>query len=92
MNQYNMVPGLPRLNQFDPCEACIYDKMCKLPFKSGKSWRAKERLPLVHADVCRSMQEVSLGENRYFLLFVDDFSRMSWVLFFKNNYEVFQYF
>ena len=27
------------------------------------------------------MQTLSLGNNKYFLLFVDDYSRMSWVCF-----------
>lgn len=35
------------------------------------------------------MQEDSLGGNVYFLLFIDDFSIMSWVYFIKNKYKVF---
>lgn len=38
------------------------------------------------------MQVDSLEGTRLFLLFIDDFKRMSWIYFIKNKYEVFAYF
>lgn len=40
----------------------------------------------------RPMSEASLGENKYFFLLVDDFSRWSWVYFLKNKSEALQQF
>ena len=47
---------------------------------------------LVHADVCGPMQTFSLSGSKYFLIFIDDFSRMTWVYFLKEKSEVFDNF
>lgn len=85
LNQKQMVIGLPRVKRFNSCESCTFGKLSRQPFFSGKSWRAKEKLQLVHSDVCGLMQVDSLGGTKYFLLFIDDFSRMSWAYFIKNK-------
>ena len=56
-------------------------KMHKLPFT--KTSRRAAPLELVHADVCDPTQTPSLSDKikTYFLLFVDDYSRMMWVYF-----------
>ena len=38
------------------------------------------------------MQTLSLGESKYFFIFVDDYSRMTWVYFLKEKSEVFECF
>ena len=38
------------------------------------------------------MSVESLGGSRYFLLFTDDFTRMSWIYFLKYKYETFENF
>ena len=35
------------------------------------------------------MRTTSHGGNRYFILFIDDYSRMTWVYFMKEKSEVF---
>lgn len=84
-----MVHALAMVRQFKNCECCIYGKLYRQPFIPGRSWRAKEKLQLVHSDLCGPTQVDSLGGSRYFLLFIDDFSRMRWVYFIKNKHEVF---
>lgn len=74
--QQNMVVGFPEVKKICYCEECVYGKLAKLPFNSSKSWRARHKLQLIHADVCGPMQTESIGGGKYFLLFVDDFSRM----------------
>lgn len=37
------------------------------------------------------MQNLPLNENYYFVVFIDDFSRIIWVYFTKNTYEVFYF-
>ena len=88
----NMVLGLPpiaKLNQV--CEGCIYGKMHRLPFPKT-AWRAQAPLELVHADICGPTRTPSLNDNRYFLLFVDDYTRMMWVYFLKQKSEAFNVF
>lgn len=46
-------------------------------FLIGKSWKASKRFQLIHADFCESMQSMSFGGSRYFLIFDDDYNRMS---------------
>ena len=69
--------------------AAYLEKQNKHPFPVGKSWRASTILQLVHADLCGPMQTESFGGSRYFLLFTDDYSRMSWVYFQQNKSETF---
>ncbi|KAA3481749.1 pleiotropic drug resistance protein 3-like [Gossypium australe] len=59
----------------DVCEVCHLGKQARLPFPSNKAWRASERLQLVHADVCGPMKTLSLNGSKYFILFIDDYSR-----------------
>lgn len=49
-------------------------------------------MELVHADFCGPMLVESLGGIHYFLLFIDDYSRMSWAYFLKYKSEAFENF
>ena len=92
LSQKEMVFGLPKLENLGFCEGCVYGKQSKKPFPVGKVWRASKCLELVHADLCGPMNIESLGGSRYFLLFTDDYSRMSWVYFLENKSEAFERF
>ena len=46
-------------------------------------------MELVHTTVYGPIKPSSLGGNNYFLLFIDDFSRKTWVYFLKQKSEVF---
>jgi len=58
-------------------------KASKLSFSIEASWRTTSKLQLIPMYVCDLMSTLSLNENRYFLLFVDDFIRMSSIFFSK---------
>ena len=88
----SMVFGLPRIDSISLCEGCSYGKQTRKSFPVGKTKRASHRLELIHADLCRPMQTKSLGGSIYFLLFIDDYSRMSWVYFLQHKSETFQKF
>ena len=92
LKQKNMVIGLPFIHMEEKiCEGCIYGKMHRLPFPKT-SWRAKAPLELIHADICGPTKTPSLNDRRYFLLFVDDFTRMMWVYILQNKSEAFSCF
>ena len=48
---------------------------------------AKEHLQLIHSDMCGPLEFLSIYHVVYFLTFIDDFSRKSWVYFLKNKSE-----
>jgi hypothetical protein len=58
----------------------------------GVSYREKTPLELVHTDLCGPMQIKSLGGSYYFLTFIDDYNRKTWVYFLAKKYETFDKF
>jgi hypothetical protein len=71
-----MVRGLPSLDHVEQfCDVCVLMKQRRLPFPQQSSFRAKERLELVHGDLCGPVTPATPGGRRYFLLLVDDLSR-----------------
>ncbi|KAL0302885.1 UNVERIFIED_CONTAM: Retrovirus-related Pol polyprotein from transposon TNT 1-94 [Sesamum radiatum] len=93
LHQKKMMTDLPQIQAVEgACEACLQGKQHKRPFPSGTSWRAKAVLELIHTDVCGPMRTPSHEQNRYFILFIDDYSRMTWVYFMREKSEVFKIF
>ena len=66
-------------------------KNTKKTFPSSKS-KEKEILEIIHSDVCGPMSSSSLSGYAYYVSFIDDFSRKTWVYFMKNKDEVFSKF
>ena len=92
LKKRNMVVGLPSIQNNDRiCEGCIYGKMHRLPFPKT-AWRARAPLELVHSDICGPTRTPSLSNKRYFLLFVDDYTRMMWIYFLDQKSEAFTFF
>ena len=63
----------------------------KKTFPSSES-KAKGILEIIHSDVCGPMSSSSLGGYAYYVSFIDDFSRKTWVYFMKNKDAVFSKF
>lgn len=92
LKEKNMVIGLPSIEPSGKvCEGCVYGKMHKLPFPKT-SWQAKSPLELVHSDICGPMQTPTPGRKRYFILFIDDYTRMMWIYFLNQKSEAFSTF
>ena len=86
-----MVKGLPSFKKGnEKCESFIFGKQHRENFLTS-SWRTNKHLQLVHSDICGPLPTL-LGGCRYFLLFIDDFSRMTWVYFLKQKSEEFEKF
>ncbi|KAG8474286.1 hypothetical protein CXB51_033609 [Gossypium anomalum] len=56
------------------------------------AWKARERLELVHSNICGPMKSPSLNGSKYFVLLFDDLTRFCWVYFIKHKSEVFEAF
>jgi hypothetical protein len=63
----------------------------KKPFPSSNN-RSKEILDLIHSDVCSPMPTKSLGGSSYYVIFIDDYSRNTWLFLLKIKDEVFNKF
>ncbi|KAK3133143.1 hypothetical protein QOZ80_6AG0532910 [Eleusine coracana subsp. coracana] len=76
-----MVRDLPHIDHVEQlCDVCVLTKQRRFPFPQQTSFRAKERLELVHGDLCGPVTPATPGGRRYFLLLVDDLSRYMWVM------------
>src|SRR5271155_2942102 len=87
------VRGLPTMTKPDSimCKNCQKGKLTKSSFKI-KTHTSDDILELVHTDLCGPMRAKSYYGDRYFILFVDDYSRMMTVMFLKDKYEAFKMF
>ena len=74
------------------CEACVHGKMHRLPHTALKDIKSKERLQLVHTDVCGPMQTQSFGGSSYFITFTDDHSRYCKTYFLRKKSEALEKF
>ncbi len=65
------------------CEGCVKAKHQRTSFPKDGATRASQLLEIVHTDVCGPMKTTSHGGARYFLTFIDDFSRKTHVYLLK---------
>ena len=66
-------------------------KNTKKTFASSES-QEKGIFEIIHFDVCGPMSSSSLSGYVYYVSFIDDFSRKTWIYFMKNKDEVFSKF
>ncbi|KAM1503465.1 hypothetical protein ACFX15_027859 [Malus domestica] len=93
LREQEMVHGLPHLeNSKNVCEGCMLGKQHRDEFPRESAWRAKFPLELIHTDICGPMQIASNAGNKYFILFTDDCTRMTWVYFLRYKSEALEYF
>jgi transposase InsO family protein len=81
-----MVTSLPeiQIQHKGVCKGCALGKNVKGSFSSSDN-RSKEILDLIHSDVCGPMTIASLNGYLYYLLFINDHSRKTWIYFLKNK-------
>ena len=89
-----MVGGmkLSQSSQLLFCEGCVEGKLKRKPFQPVGEIRSTRRLERVHSDVCGPMATASIGGSKYFVTFIDDYSRCTAVYFLKQKNEVFEKF
>ncbi|GAB2267282.1 hypothetical protein Dimus_038662 [Dionaea muscipula] len=73
------------------CEACLSGKFTKLPFPSSQSQTASP-FELIHSDVWGPAPQSSIEGFKYFVLFIDDCTRYTWIFPLKNKSDVFSHF
>ena len=74
------------------CEHCITGKGHRYPFPKTSTSQTARLLELVNSDVNGPMEVPSLGGSRYFITFIDDFSKWTLVYIMKRKSESFKSF
>ena len=93
MSRKKIVDGLPTANVPNKlCTSCIAGKHHQTPFAESSSFRAIEPLELIHTDICGPISPPTLGGSWYFLLIIDDYSRLTWVAMLQCKSDAFESF
>jgi transposase InsO family protein len=88
-----MVTDLPPVScNNGVCASCVLDKHHRDNFDKRASWHASGPLQLVHSDLCGPLSSPSFSGCKYFLTFIDDFSRHTWVYLLKLKSKFFDKF
>ncbi|TXG51085.1 hypothetical protein EZV62_023609 [Acer yangbiense] len=83
-----MVHGIPKLEASTTvCTDCMIGKQHRDPIPKRSTWRASQKLQLIHADICGPISPTSNSKKRYLICFIDDFSRKTWVYFLVEKSE-----
>ena len=89
----NLVEGLlPITLPTQLCHSCLAGKQSRIPFPKMIVFRANAPLELVFTDICCPISPPTLGRSQYFLLIVDDYSRLMWVAMMKLKSQALSHF
>jgi transposase InsO family protein len=69
------------------CRACIEGKMHETSHPSKTIISSKRCLELLHMDLFGPPTYTSLGDKKYCLVIIDDYSRYTWIYFFEFKSE-----
>ena len=86
-----MVPSFSSLSSL-ACESCQLGKHTRVSFPKRLNNRAKSHFELVHTDVWGPCRTASTLGFQYFVTFIDDYSRCTWLFLMKNRAELFSIF
>ena len=74
------------------CESCQFAKHHRLSYSPRVNKRASAPFELVHSNVWGPCLVVSPTGFQYFVTFIDDYSRTTWLYLMKNRSELFSHF
>jgi hypothetical protein len=90
---YKALPGLQKMVKGMPdfhfkhdgiCRGCALGKNAKKTFPNSDK-RSKGILDLIHSDTCGPMSTPSMSGCSYYMIFIDNFSRKTWIYFLKSK-------
>ena len=73
------------------CKSFQFGKQTRVQF-NAKEGSSSRPLELIHTDICGPMRKNSPHGEQYYILFIDDFSRMCWIGLLKHKDEAFEKF
>lgn len=86
-----LFPSLKNIDVDLNCEACVLAKSHKHSYYPSVT-HSTQPFALIHSDVWGPAPDFTFHNFSYFVLFVDDCTRMSWVFFLKHKSEMFDVF
>ena len=86
----NKLPCISDQNLNSVCDSCMRAKSHQLPYPTSTS-ASNAPLEFVFSDVW-GPAPVSVGRHAYYVSFIDDYSKYTWIYLLKNKSEVFQVF
>ena len=79
-------------NQMPACQDCSYGKQTVEPFPNKATRRAQKVLELVRSDICSPFPTQAHNHEKYFVSFIDNYSRTIWIFGLHQKSDVFQTF
>ena len=73
------------------CKHCQIRKKTRFRFKTKERSTTKP-LELIHTNICGPTKTKNIYGEHYFMLIIDDYTRMTWVYFLKEKSETFEKF
>ena len=70
---------------------CMESKMHNLPFKNNRT-KPREIMKIIHTDVCGLFKTTGFNEEKYFISFIDDYSKIARIYCIKSKDEIFDCF
>nr|GFA73260.1 retrovirus-related Pol polyprotein from transposon TNT 1-94 [Tanacetum cinerariifolium] len=85
----DLVTGLPKFKYHKEhlCPSCEQGKSKKTSHPPKPVPNSRQRLHLLHMDLCGPIRITSINRKRYVLVIVDDYSRYTWVHFLRSKDE-----
>nr|GFA27644.1 retrovirus-related Pol polyprotein from transposon TNT 1-94 [Tanacetum cinerariifolium] len=85
----DLVAGLPKFKYHKEhlCPSCEQRKSKRASHLPKLVPNSRQRLHLLHMDLCGPMRIASINGKRYVLVIVDDYSRYTWVHFLRSKDE-----
>ena len=92
IDEHSRSSDIPGTSKLSFCEACAEGKADRATFKQVGEIQSTRRLELVHSDVAGPMKAESFGGAKYFVTFIDNYSRCITVYPMKHKSEVLEKF
>ena len=90
-NLRQIVPSLPNFSTFN-CETCELSKHRRVSFPLRNNPPCVKPFELIHSDIWGPSRTTGLCGSKYFVTFIDDYSRLTWVFILKNRSQLFDVF
>nr|GEY93922.1 integrase, catalytic region, zinc finger, CCHC-type, peptidase aspartic, catalytic [Tanacetum cinerariifolium] len=83
----DLVAGLPKFKYHKEhlCPSCEQGKSKRASHPPKPVPNSRQRLHLLHMDLCGLMRIASINGKRYILVIIDDYSRYTWVHFLRSK-------
>lgn len=82
----NMVPGLQTLTSLS-CESCQLGKHVRSSFPNEVNCQITSHFSVIHSDIWGPSRVSTCLGFKYFVTFIDEFSRCTWVFLMKDRSE-----